>query len=228
MQHLLLLHGAIGAKDQLRPLADALKNRYMIHTMNFSGHGGTVFPATGFSIPQFAEEIYRYLQEHGITGSSVFGYSMGGYAAMYLAKDHPEAVGRIITLATKFHWDETIAAKEVKMLDAETLLQKFPAFAAQLEQRHQPNDWKDLLVKTRDLLLGLGKKNALGQEDYASIHNTCLLLLGDRDKMVTPEETIAVQKALPNARFQLVPETAHPLEQVKIDQLAALISSFIG
>jgi esterase/lipase len=39
MQHLLLLHGAIGAKDQLQPLADELKDNYFIHTLNFSGYG---------------------------------------------------------------------------------------------------------------------------------------------------------------------------------------------
>lgn len=228
MQDLLLLHGAIGAKDQLQPLAQALKDRYRVHTLNFSGHGGEEFPNEAFSIPLFASEILNYIQEHKIEGASVFGYSMGGYAAMRLAKQYPGLVGMIITLATKFYWDDAIAANEVKMLDAETILQKVPAFAAQLEQRHLPNDWKIVLSKTKDMLLELGRNNCLSLPDYKSIRNPCLLLLGDKDRMVTEEETLAVQQQLPNASFQLIPGTPHPLEQANIPFLASLIGEFIN
>jgi hypothetical protein len=40
---------------------------------------------------------------------------------MWLAKNYPEKINRLITLATKFHWDEIIAAKEVKILNAEAM-----------------------------------------------------------------------------------------------------------
>src|SRR5687767_15043344 len=200
-QALLILHGAIGAKDQLQALADTLKDKYTIHTLNFSGHGGKPFPDEGFSIPLFAAEVVNYLEENKIESVNIFGYSMGGYVALYLAKHQPALVGKIITLATKFHWDETIAAKEVKMLDANTITQKVPAFATELEERHHPNDWKDVLAKTKEMLLQLGKSNCLQPGDYKTITTSCLLLLGDKDKMVTIDETVAVQQSLPNARF---------------------------
>ena len=63
MQHLLLLHGAIGAKDQLQLLADELSDYYIIHTLNFSGHGGEPFTAGDFSIPVFAEDVMAYLEK---------------------------------------------------------------------------------------------------------------------------------------------------------------------
>src|SRR5688572_9682026 len=156
MQHLLLLHGAIGSKEQLQPLAQTLQDKFIVHSFNFSGHGGQPFSVDPFSIPLFSIEIMEYLEEKKIPQVHVFGYSMGGYAAMYLAKQHPGKIARIITLATKYHWDENIAAKEVKMLDAATIQEKVPAFAAQLQQRHAHNDWKELLDKTKQLLTGLG------------------------------------------------------------------------
>jgi pimeloyl-ACP methyl ester carboxylesterase len=152
---------------------------------------------------------------------------MGGYAAMHLAKQYPEKISRLITLATKYYWDEKIAAKEVKMLDPATIQEKIPAFAAQLEQRHSPNDWKELLDKIKDLLLGLGSNNALQPEDYTSITTPSLLLLGDRDKMVTLDETVAVYKQLPSAQLGILPGTPHPLEQVNVKLLAQLINDFI-
>ena len=165
MQHLLLLHGAIGAKDQLQPLANELQDKYIVHTINFCGHGGATFPEQPFSIRLFAEDVLHYLEQNNIEQANIFGYSMGGYVAMYLAKHHPEHINKVITLATKFHWDDAIAAKEIKMLDATTIEQKIPAFAQQLQQYHAPQDWKLLLAKTTALLSSLGKNNTLQLED---------------------------------------------------------------
>lgn len=228
MQHLLLLHGALGSKDQLEPLATALHNSYQIHTFNFSGHGGRPFSDKTFSIPLFSEQILAYLQEFNIDQINIFGYSMGGYAAMYLAKHHPEKVNTLVTLATKFHWDEKTAARELKMLDGTTIQEKVPAFAAQLQQRHAPNDWLHLLDKTKQLLTDLGNNNTLRPEDYATITTPSLVLLGDRDKMVTLEETLAVFKQLPNAQFGILPGTPHAFEQVNLSLLTHLINRFIN
>jgi len=71
------------------------------------------------------------------------------------------------------------------------------------------------------------KQNALQPEDYTSINIPSLLLLGDRDKMVTADETIAVSQQLPAAQFSLLPNTPHPFEQVDISVLAQTIKDFI-
>jgi esterase/lipase len=226
MKHLLLLHGAIGAKDQLQPLADLLKNDFIVHVFNFSGHGGKPFAEEHFSIEAFAAELQEYFLTQEIEQASVFGYSMGGYVALYLAKQQPQLFNKIITLATKFQWDETIAAKEVSMLNTEIILEKVPVFAEQLKQRHAPNDWKLVLDKTKTMLLKMGKENPLHPNDYTTIDQPVLLLLGDNDKMVRREETEAVQKALPNSRFQLMEQTAHPIEKIKNEVLADIIREF--
>ena len=187
MEHLLLLHGAIGAKDQLQPMADILQEKYKVHTIDFTGHGGSTIPQEPFSISLFATQVLEYLQEKNIDKAHLFGYSMGGYVAMYLAKDHPEKINKCITLATKFYWDENVAAKEVKKLDPAIIQQKIPAFAQQLKERHAPQDWELLLKKTSELLEQLGKNNALQLADYTGIDTPALLLLGDRDKMITLE-----------------------------------------
>lgn len=226
MKHLLLLHGAIGAKDQLQPLADLLKNDFTVHLFNFSGHGGKPFAQEPFSIEAFANELQDYLSMKGIEQTSVFGYSMGGYVALYLAKQHPQFFSEIITLATKFCWDETVAAKEAAMLNADIILEKVPMFAEQLKQRHEPNDWKLVLNKTKAMLLQMGKENPLQLSDYTTIEQPALLLLGDNDKMVTRDETEVVQKALPNSSLQLLEQTAHPIEKANSTVLADIIRGF--
>ena len=227
MQHLLLLHGALGSKDQFQSLVPLLENTFQVHTFNLYGHGGQPLPDTSFSIELFSEQIARYIQDMNIEKVNVFGYSMGGYIAMYLAKQLPDKFNKIVTLATKFYWDEKTATKEVKLLDGKIIGEKFPAFAAQLQQRHAPVDWLTILDKTTELLINLGKNNTLQLEDYTSITTPSLVLLGDRDKMVTLDETLAVYKQLPNAQLGILPGTPHVFEQVNLSLLAYLIKGFM-
>ncbi len=229
MQHLILLHGAIGHSKQLSKAAAAFSGEeYTIHTPGFSGHGGNPFPPGGaFSIQQFALEVLAYMDDNNIEKALFFGYSMGGYVAMYLARHYPQRVGKVITLATKFHWDVPTAEKECKMLDSGKISEKLPAFAQYLSDSHSPNDWKDVLKKTQDMLVAMGTDNPLALHDYESINTRVLLLLGDRDKMVTLDETVAVYKALSAAQMGVLPGTPHPIEQVDNALLAFMIDSFL-
>jgi pimeloyl-ACP methyl ester carboxylesterase len=228
MQTIILLHGAIGAASQLSRLADALSSDFRVFTFDFPGHGGKDDGGAVFSMEFFADAVLSFMADQGLEKASIFGYSMGGYVGMFLAKHHPDKIEKVITLATKFQWDEAIAANEVKMLNPDKIEQKLPAFAESLRAMHAPFDWKALLHKTADLLTALGKDNTLKPTDYSSITTPALLMLGDRDKMVTLEETLAVYKTLPNAKLGVLPGTPHPIDQVDTGLLAFLIKGFVG
>lgn len=228
MQQILLLHGAIGAMDQLSELENELADSFEVNRLNFSGHGGSPFSGEPFSIALFAEEVVSFLDKKKIETISIFGYSMGGYVAMYLAKHHPQKVHKIITLATKFNWDEAIAAKEMKMLNAEKIEEKLPDFAGSLQKRHTPNNWKTVLEKTVSMLFEMGKNNSLRSGDYGDIKHPVLVMLGDRDKMVSLDETLEVYKALPNAQLAVLPATTHPIEMVDPGRLAYELRRFLG
>ena len=211
---LLILHGAIGASHQLQAIAEKLSVYYDVHLFDFPGHGGKALPDGPFSIKLFSDAALAYIQKNGLRQLTLFGYSMGGYVAMYLAKDQPHLVDKIVTLGTKFHWDEATAAKEIKMLDAAAIEARVPAFAAALARTHAPNDWKVILRYTADMLTEMGKDNPLKPDDHKEIKTASLILLGDSDKMVTLEETIATYRNLPNARLAVLPGTPHAIEKV--------------
>ncbi|MCW8898547.1 MAG: alpha/beta fold hydrolase [Flavobacteriales bacterium] len=225
MKNLLILHGAIGSKSQFNSLASLLNNQFNIHLLNFSGHGGEVFKEN-FNIPQFADDVLVYLEQQKIEAIDIFGYSMGGYVALYLAKHHPEKVGKIITLGTKLSWTPEIAAKETKMLVADKIEEKIPAFAAILKDRHYPNDWKIVLEKTANMMIAMGNKNVLKDEEFKLIQHPVKMLLADQDEMVSKTETNHVAQLLPHATFELLPNSKHPIEKVDIDALSEIIRAF--
>ena len=224
MKNIILLHGAIGAKDQLEPLAVELKQHgYNVYTPSFSGHGQTPFQ-THFGIEQFALELEEFIKENKLDKPTVLGYSMGGYVALYLAKQQPNLLGNIITLGTKFEWSPEIAKKEVKMLDSKTIIEKVPKFAEALQNRHG-QDWELLLQKTAEMMLSMGNKNALSLNDFASIENKVLIGLADKDNMVSLEETTAVYKQLKNGAMYMLPNTKHPIESANVELVGKIIEN---
>lgn len=225
MKPIILLHGAIGAADQLEPLAKELSaNGYKTYTLNFSGHGQTPFQ-TNFSIQQFADELLEFVVKTHLIRPTVFGYSMGGYVALYLASQKPGMLGDIITLGTKFEWSPEIAAKEIKMLDAKTITEKVPKFAEALQKRHGSN-WQLLLQKTADMMIDLGNNNLLNDTTFSQVKNKVLIGLADGDTMVGVEETDnAASKIIASKRYTLA-NTKHPIETVNVNELSKIISEF--
>lgn len=227
MKTILLLHGAIGSKKQLEPLAGCLKKNFDVHAINFDGHGNETMPEA-FSIERFAGNALTYLETNKLKEVAIFGYSMGGYVALQLAKLHPEKINKIFTLATKFNWTPEIAQQEIKMLDADKIAAKVPAFANELQLRHLPNDWKTVLQKTSEMMVALGNDNPLRLDDYKNIKVPVSLNVGDKDAMVSIEETRKVYENLPNAVFNILQDTPHPIEKINIQNLAVAIEAFFA
>jgi pimeloyl-ACP methyl ester carboxylesterase len=222
MKNLLLLHGAIGAKDQLEPLKKILSKKFNVYSFSFSGHG-CFGSFQEFNIKQFTEDTLSFISTNNLKEVFIFGYSMGGYVALNLAKEHPDKVAQIITLGTKFKWNPEIAAKEVKMLNVAIIEAKVPAFARVLSERHGAENWKNVLSRTADMMMEMGEKSPLLLTDYQTIKTPCRLLLAEFDEMVSKEETLEVIDALQNATFKLLPNSKHPIEKVDLSLLAIQI-----
>ena len=56
----------------------------------------------------------------------------------------------------------------------------------------------------------------------------CLLMLGDRDKMVSLAETVEVYNLLASSQFAILPKTSHPIEQVDVHDIFYYAVKFIG
>jgi pimeloyl-ACP methyl ester carboxylesterase len=163
-----------------------------------------------------------------LTEVSIFGYSMGGYVALYLAAYYPERINKIFTLATKFDWTEATSEKEAAMLDPEKISEKVPAFATALEKVHAPQDWKKVLEKTAAMLLNLGRAPALTEKECTQIKIPVTIGIGEQDKMVSIDETKQTVSRIKNAKLLQLPDTPHAFEKVNHEMLANFIKEFFG
>src|SRR5690349_16612331 len=101
-RRLLLLHGALGAATQFNALQQQLEDTFDVSALNFPGHGGTGMPKEKFSFPLFASPVLNHIDEVPV---NIFGYSMGGYAALWIARYFPGRLNKIFTLGTKLDWN---------------------------------------------------------------------------------------------------------------------------
>lgn len=227
MKQLLMLHGAAGTQAQFEPLLPLLGGHAQIHRLDFEGHGGGPRPERPFAIEHFAQNVLDMLDARNLAAAHLFGYSMGGYVALHLARTQPARVASVFTLATKFAWTPEVAAREAGLLDANKIMEKVPHYAAALEKQHGP-DWRAMLAKTKAQLLSLGAAPLLTAEALAAIPQRVRISVGDRDKLVSIEESLAMFRALPNGEFQVFPNTPHPLDKASPALIAAALATFLN
>ena len=214
MKPLLLLHGLMGSREQFENLEKKISEDFQVMSINFSGHGLAEFYFPEFSIQAFAEQVISFLDSKGIEKTNIFGYSIGGYVGVYLAIYFPDRVSKVLTLATKFDWSPSEAENEIKLLDANLLEEKFPDFAQSLIDRHGEKKWKLLLEKTSRLIVGLGDEAPLVETEFSGIENEIRIVVGDRDKLVSIEESLNASQLFKHGSLSVWPNTRHPFESI--------------
>jgi pimeloyl-ACP methyl ester carboxylesterase len=210
---MLFLHGALGSAAQFEMLRPHFPPETPVFALNLPGHGGLPTDAP-YSMEGFAEAVLAFLDEKNEARAEFFGYSMGGYVALWLAWQHPGRVSRVVTLNTKFDWSPDTAARMSAMFDTEKIEAKVPQFAQALAQAHAPADWKQVARLTADFLRDLGEGKGLPPEAFGQIACPVTILRGELDNTVSAEESQRVADLLPQGAYREIPGGRHALEQV--------------
>jgi len=249
MADILVLHGALGSAHQFsetgdpRPETGDQRPETVIEVMEFFGHGAAPDVDEAWTIDTFVDQLEGYLDPNSPhrqqlvrlgaplsalrSPLSVFGFSMGGYVALSLAKRRPDLISRVLTLGTKLSWSPEQASHEIRMLDPDIIEQKVPKFAADLQHRHGHDHWRTVMWKTAELMKDLGDAPRLTPETMDQCTVPVRYLIGDRDEMVTLDETVNFYRATPNAELAVLPATRHPIEKVRKDLIDWHIADFL-
>ncbi len=219
---LLLLHGALGTARQLV----GLQQRIGGHAIDLSGHGARPIPAEGIRFDQFVSDIDSAFEEQGWRSAHLFGYSMGGYAALLYAARHPQRVRSVVTLGTKFLWTEEGLHKELRMLDPDLMEQKVPAFAQALAVAHGGARWKNVVLAIARSMRELAAEPLLTAEVCARIQCPVLLCVGEKDTTAIPEDTRQFAERLKGAEVHVLADIPHPFDKVDLDLLLPILHRF--
>ena len=224
---LLLLHGALHTSGQFTVLSERLEPFFTVFTLDFSGHGKVAYEGE-LNMSVLVQDITKYIDKMDCETCHIFGYSMGGYAAVSYAKSQPKKLGSIITLGTKWDWNPASSAKEISMLDPDMMAEKIPSYVVKLQSLFGENNWVNVVRNTANLMFDLGQGGALTENDFRNMETEVLILRGSEDKMVSAESSVEVAGWLKNGSYKEIEGAPHPLEKVDVGVLAIEITRFCG
>ena len=241
----LLLHGFLGCAEDFLPLMSALEDRRHCIAVDLPGHGRTRTPAGIPDMSACAQALVDWLDREGIERPAVFGYSMGGRLAIYLALRHSQRFRAVIAesaspgladahaRAARCQADAALAARlrggEVAaFLDdwyAQPLfeeLRRHPDFPALLARRLRQSP--EGLAQSLEAM-GTGQQPPLWS-DLAGLELPLALIVGERDAKFR-EIAAAMAVASPRIKVHVIAGAGHNahVEQAGTfaERLAALL-----
>jgi pimeloyl-ACP methyl ester carboxylesterase len=103
---LLLLHGGLFDIDQqFGEVLPGLAARRRVIAADFQGHGRTNDVDRPLTSANLASDVVGLLEQLQVAQVDVFGFSVGGAVALYLAIRHPALVRKLIVSSASFHPD---------------------------------------------------------------------------------------------------------------------------
>jgi pimeloyl-[acyl-carrier protein] methyl ester esterase len=95
----ILIPGFASSREVWRAEAERLKATHRVHLVQLAGFAGERWTHGGGPFVQpMADELVRYVREAGLQSPAVIGHSMGGMTGVLLAQQHPDLLGRVMSV----------------------------------------------------------------------------------------------------------------------------------
>jgi pimeloyl-ACP methyl ester carboxylesterase len=232
---LVVLHGAfmtIGAMGALVPM---LAEARQVVAVELQGHGRTADVDRPLSYEQMADDVAGLIRHLGIERADVFGYSMGGGAALQLAMRHPALVRKLIVASASSTSDG--AYPEV-WASIEQITPELFAGTPWKEEYDRvapdPAAFPALVEKMKQLD---GQPFSWPSDEIRAISAPTMIVIGDSDG-TTPEHAVELFRlrgggvfgdmaGLPGARLAVLPGTTHVGLIGRADWLASMVGEFL-
>lgn len=221
MEKLVLIHGALGDYSEFDKIIPLLEKEYEIEAFEIPHHGNYPNSKVEFEINALVDDFLKFLNKIG--PAYIYGFSLGGYLAIAAAQKDETNIKGIVTQGTKFDWTVENAAKETATLKVEFLSTKAEGFYKYLDKLHG-NYLPELLSKTAKFMTLLGESPVISQRSVEKLTIPIRLTRGGKDRMVTKEETLNINKGLQFGHYFEIPSMIHPIGFINPKHIARLIS----
>ncbi|MEP7262385.1 MAG: alpha/beta fold hydrolase [Usitatibacter sp.] len=225
LPHAVLLHGVNATSRSMEPLAEGLRKYASIHMPTLPGHGGRPIPER-MSIQDTGAEMLKLLDDQGIDRAWFVGYSLGGYTATWLARNHPDRVLGVCTIATRFTFTPEIVSHWSHLAQPERVQRSNPARAAELLRMHGA-DWSKVTLANAALFADLDRQPPLTLVDLKALTRPMLLVNANRDAFLPWEHTLEMGRIIPGARLVMFYGIAHPPRNVPAAKVAEAIGQWM-
>lgn len=224
---LLLIAGLTDYTAKCEWQVERLGDHYDVIVYDNRGAGRSSQPPPGYTMVDLAHDAAGLLDALDVESANVFGFSMGGMIALNLAIHHPERVRRLALGCTSAGGELTIEPEPDVLA---TMLR--PSSAESRYDDYLDGAWitvspttlrerPELLAELAELAAGnkqtpqgyAGQLQAVASHDVASrlaqITAPTLVMHGERDLLVPPENGRLLAERIPDATFVTYPDAGH-------------------
>lgn len=206
---LLLLHGGGNTiHGSFAKQLSAFEKTHAVIAPEQIGHGHTPDAGGPFTYARMASDTAALLTQLGLKDVDVVGWSDGGIVALILAAQHPELVRRVAVSGANYA-PEGYLTEDLKNLRAKDV-----ALPKTLDER---------LIH---LWATSPTKDELNPALLSGIHKRVLVMAGDHDAILL-DHTIALYRALPDARLCILPGTNHGTFIQRPEWVNGIVMSFL-
>ena len=234
-QSLVVLHGAFMTIGAMGAFVPELAEARQVVAVELQGHGHTADIDRPLSYEQMADDVAALLRHLGIEQADVFGYSMGGGAALQLAMRHPALVRKLVVASASSTSDGVYPEvwSGIEQITPE-LFAGTPWKEEYDRVAPNPDVFPTLVEKMKQLD---GQPFAWPPDEIRAISAPTMVVIGDSDG-TTPEHAVELFRlrgggvfgdlaGLPSARLAILPGTTHVGLIDRADWLVPMIAEFL-
>jgi pimeloyl-ACP methyl ester carboxylesterase len=227
---LVLLHGGLLTIElSFGNLLPGLASGRQVIATELQGHGRTADIERDVDLGFLASDVAGLLDHLGVDQADVLGFSLGGGVALQLTVDHPDRVGRLITVSVSyasdgFHpeiSDPAQHATSTRMPTEDDFRQMREAYD---QVAPDPGHFGEFAAKTSQAANNLKGWTA---SELGSITAPTLLVLGDHD-FIRLEHAVEMHGLIPGAQLAVLPGATHMGVLRRTDLIVPLVTGFLG
>ena len=209
-------------------VVDGIARKRRVITFDNRGVGASS-GSTPRTIEEMARDAVSFIGALGLDQVDLFGFSMGGMIAQVIAQQEPQLVRKLILAGTGPAGGEGIdQVTRITYLDTARglLTRQDPKqflfftrtpngrragkqFLARLQERTSDRDKAISIRSFRAQLKAIHRWGQQQPADLASIHQPVLVMNGESDRMVPSNNTVDLDRRLPNSQLVLYPDAGH-------------------
>jgi len=223
----LCLHGLADTLEIWSHVIPSLARRGRVVAMDQRAHGESTAPPGPYRREDLAHDAVAVLDRLGISRAVLVGHSMGGIIAMTTALACPERVAGLVLIGTASQCSEPVAGwyeQIARAAETDGLAGLTRVIYGAASQHRLQGDPQGIAHVTRCL-------KSLYEDPLTpklrAISCPTVLLVGDKDPM-GPKASAIIQRQMPSAELQVIPDRGHWVHVEAPDIVVAAIDRLLG
>ena len=221
---LVMLHGGIGTGEyHWGKQADALTDIFCVHLPDLPGHGGSPLGDDEFSRDLMVDAVIDHIEQLD-PPVHLAGFSMGGHTALPLVARRPALVASLVLIGVSIREHDGLRAWR-EVFHPDKLEADYPFWAKVLSRLHTPlggeDAWRDVCLRDSK-----GLEIDLDVAELKGVNAPVLLMRGDRDTTVDPEQYATLRRTFANSEEAVIPAGGHDVQLTRADVVRPLLRDF--